>query len=243
MYRGSLRYKAEKLEKKKHATMYLLADHIHTKRDEALERVIASCGKASPSIAYIGAASSDSKVLFSAMKRSLLDAGAGRVELARLVSRRASPGTFREIIEASDIIHMCSGDVEKGMSVLEERDMIQFLRAQMEKGKHFFGFSAGSIMLSRSWIRWTDPANSDIVTAFPCMGFARVYCDTHAEAEGFIELKMLLSLMPGKPTGYGIPQAAGLEVSRNGSVRAICKPVWRFRKRAGGIERIEDLEP
>jgi peptidase E len=222
--------------------IYLLAGHSHAKRDAALEAVIAASGKPSPSVAYIGAASSDSVFFFKLMTKSLLDAGAGRVDFVKLSNKRANMDKAYRILETSDIIHMGGGDVEKGMSVLESRDIIRYLASLREKGKLFFGLSAGSIMLARSWVRWTDPKDDDSVELFQCMDFAHLFCDTHAESENFAELATLLSLVPGNVTGYGIPSGSGLKVTEKGKVSAIGKLVWRFRKKAGTVIRIEDLE-
>jgi peptidase E len=50
--------------------------------------------------------------------------------------------------------------------------MIDFLRNQYRKGKPFFGISAGSIMLAKNWVRWSDPQVDSSAELFPCLGIS-----------------------------------------------------------------------
>jgi peptidase E len=222
--------------------IYLLAGHSHSRRDFALEETIAACGKKSPTVAYIGAASGDSAFFFKLMTKSLLDAGAGKVLFAKLAGKRANIERAKDMLEESDIIHIGGGDVEKGMEVFERQGIVPLLSSLQDRGKLFFGLSAGSIMLARTWVRWPDPDDDDSAEPFECMGFARVLCDTHAESDDFSELRTLLKLVPGARIGYGIPSGAGLRVTTKGKIYAYAKPVWRYKKSKGNIIRMEDLE-
>ena len=184
-----------------------------TDRDPLLTRVLASCGVPHPSIAYVGAASGDSQPFFSMISGHLRRCGAGRVTLASLASGRGKLEKTRAILESDDMVFISGGDVEAGMEVLEERQILPFLRELFERGKPFFGSSAGSIMLGRQWVRWEDPDDDATASLFPCMGFAPIVCDTHGEAEEWEELRGLLRLTPEGTLGYGIPTGAGLCVS------------------------------
>ena len=142
------------------APVYLLAggrSSIRAGRDPLLTRVLASCGVLHPAIAYVGAASGDSQPFFSMISGHLRRCGAGRVTLASLASGRGELEKARAILESADMVFISGGDVEAGMAVLGERQILPFLRELFERGKPFFGSSAGSIMLGRQWVRWEDP--------------------------------------------------------------------------------------
>ena len=225
-------------------SIYLLAGgrgSLRTDRDPLLTRVLARCGVPHPSIAYVGAASSDSQPFFSMISGYLRRCGAGRITLAPLASRRGKPEKARSILESADMVFVSGGDVEAGMKVLEERQILPFLRDLFKKGKPFFGSSAGSIMLARQWVRWDDPDDDATASLFPCMGFAPIVCDTHGEAEEWEELRTLLRLTPEGTFGYGIPTGAGICVSPDGTVEALHAPVHCYAHRGGAVVRSTDL--
>ena len=142
----------------------------------------------------------------------LKKAGAGHVLLAPLCGRRADPEKARKVLSDSDVVFVSGGDVEEGMEVLRRARIARFLRALHRAGKPFLGVSAGSIMLSRLWVRWRDPNDDRSAELFPCLGLAPVLCDTHGEADGWEELKALLALSPTGSLGYGIASGTALVV-------------------------------
>ena len=226
------------------ASIYLLAGgrgSLRKGRDPVLTRVLASCGVPHPSIAYVGAASGDSQPFFSMISSHLRRCGAGRVTLASLASGRGKLEKARAILESADMVFISGGDVEAGMEVLGERQILPFLRELFERGKPFFGSSAGSIMLGRQWVRWEDPDDDKTASLFPCMGFAPIVCDTHGEAEGWEELRSLLQLTAEGTLGYGIPMGAGLCVSPDGALEVLGAPVHCYAHRGGAIVRTADL--
>jgi len=227
-------------------SIYLLAGgrgSLRTDRDPLLTRVLASCGVAHPSIAYVGAASGDSQPFFSMISGYLRRCGAGRVTLAPLASRRGKPEKARAILESADMVFISGGDVEAGMEVLEERQILPFLHELFERGKPFFGSSAGSIMLGRQWVRWEDPEDDATAGLFPCMGLAPIVCDTHGEAEEWEELCTLLRLTQEGTFGYGIPTGAGLCVCPDGTLEALGAPVHCYAHGGGAAVRRADLPP
>ena len=227
-------------------SIYLMAggrDSLRTGRDPVLTRVLTSSGVPHPSIAYVGAANGDSQPFFSMISRYLRRYGAGRVTLAPLAGRRSKDEEARAILESADMVFISGGDVEAGMEILEKRQILPFLRKLFEKGKPFFGSSAGSIMLGRQWVRWEDPDDNATASLFPCMGFAPVVCDTHGEAEGWEELCALVRLAPEGTVGYGIPIGAGLCISPDGTLEALGAPVHCYTHGAGGVARSADLLP
>jgi cyanophycinase-like exopeptidase len=194
-------------------------------------------------VAYVGAASGDNRAFFLLVSRMLRRAGAGAVTLAPLCGRRGDPARAAEIVRAADIVFISGGDVEEGMRVLRDTRMLPLLRRLQRAGKPFFGVSAGSIMLARSWVRWTDPRNDGSAETFPCMGFAPVLCDTHGEGDGWGELKALLALAPVGTEGFGIVSGSGLVVEQDGSVAALGGEVHVLRRNKSGVVQRASLLP
>ncbi len=228
------------------APIYLLAGRPTGRRGDAdplLVRALASAGAASPSVAYIGAASDDSRSFFVMLSEHLRACGAGPVTLAPLAGRRAAVDKARAILEAADVIFVSGGDVVAGMAVLGEQQIVPYLRELYETGKPFVGVSAGSIMLGQQWVRWEDPADDGSASLFPCMGLAPLTCDTHGEADGWDELRALLRLSPEGTVGYGIPAGAGLLVHPDGTLEALGAPVQRFVRTVRAVARKRDLRP
>lgn len=168
----------------------------------------------------------------------LKKAGAGSVAMVPLASSRADAGKVRAVLDRADVVFVSGGDVEHGMSVLERTGIAAALAELYRAGRPFIGMSAGSIMLARSWVRWADPRDDRTAEVFPCLGLAPILCDTHAEKEGWEELKVLLRLT-GAPVGYGIPAGAALQVKADGALVAMGKPVVRMTL----AERLPDLDP
>jgi cyanophycinase-like exopeptidase len=177
------------------------------------------------------------------MSSYLRRCGAGRITLAPLAGRRGKLEKTRAILESANTVFISGGDVEAGMKVLKERQVLPFLRDLFERGKPFFGSSAGSIMLGQQWVRWEDPDDDATTSLLPCMGFAPIICDTHGEAEGWEELCSLLRLTPEGTLGYGIPTGAGLCVSPDGTLEALGAPVHCYAHGGGTAVRRPDLPP
>jgi cyanophycinase-like exopeptidase len=138
---------------------------------------------------------------------------------------------------------MSGGDVDEGMRVLTACGMVGLLTDLFREGKPFFGFSAGSIMLASSWVRWRDPGDDASAELFPCLGFAPVLCDTHGEADGWEELRTLARLAPPGSLGYGITSGAALVVAPDGTVSALGGDIHRFCRTARTVVQQESLLP
>ncbi len=210
--------------------------------DPLITAALRQAGMDHPSIAYIGAASGDNPGFRLMMSRLLRGAGAGKVTPAPLCGRRAKPREAMRMIESCDIVFMSGGDVEAGMSVLAETEMIDFLREQYQRGKPFFGASAGSIMLAKSWVRWSDPDVDSSAVLFPCLGIAPVYCDTHGEEDEWEELRTLTRLMAANTVTYGILSGAALVADPDGSVHPLGGKVDRFVCTGELVSRIESIQ-
>ncbi len=229
------------------APLYLIAggrDSIRRKGpDPLVQEVLERTGVSRPRVAYVGAASGDNPAFRLLIARMLEKAGAGRVALAPLCGPRGSLQKAGAVLADADIIFISGGDVEEGMQVLRAKGAGPLLRKLWRAGKPLFGVSAGSIMLARRWVRWTDPHNDESSELFPCLGFAPVFCDTHGEGDGWGELRALLSLCPAGATGYGIVSGAALKIEEDGSVSARGGEVHVFRRRKSSVAQIENIQP
>jgi cyanophycinase-like exopeptidase len=209
--------------------------------DPLMQEALQQGAVISPSVAYIGAASNDNAGFRAMITRLLRKAGAKEVQLAPLCGRRADRRKAMRVIESCRIVFVSGGDVEAGMKVLAEQRMIEFLRSEYERGKPFFGTSAGSIMLAKSWVRWRDPDDDSSAELFPCLGIAEVYCDTHGEDSGWEELRVLARLVPAGTVSYGIASGTALVVNPDGSVHALGGDVHRFTRADDAVSRIRSL--
>ena len=182
---------------------------------------IAGLGKKRPLVAYVGTATDDNRGFF-AMIRGALSATTARMVLVRIASARASMADARKLLDECDMVFVSGGDVERGVQVLNDRDMAQPLRALARRGRPMFGISAGSIMLAREWVRFPgdDDARAEI---FPCLGIAPVHVDAHSEDDGWSELRVLVRLLHERgdreTVGYGLTRKGGLRVELDGGQR------------------------
>ena len=156
--------------------------------------------------------------------------------MAVLSSEKADIKKAKDILESSDIVYISGGDVEHGMQVLAEKNMVDFLVGLYRQGKPFFGISAGSIMLAKEWIRWRDPDDDTTAEVFPCLGMAPVICDTHGEQDGWEELQALLKLEKDNTTGYGIVSGTAIKVFPDGKIEALGGAVHQYTKINGKVK-------
>src|SRR5271157_2932533 len=209
--------------------------------DPLLQNAIRHAGVQRPRIAYVGAASKDDSAFRLVIARMLARAGAGDVTLAPMCGRRVDQEKTRRVLEDADLVFISGGDVEEGMKVLEKRGMDSLLISLHAAGKPFFGVSAGSIMLSRRWVRWRDPQDDDSAELFHCLSLAPVFCDTHGESDGWVELRAMLRLCRVGTSGFGIVSGSALAVAGDGAVTALGGEVHVFRKRKAGVFQEESL--
>lgn len=214
--------------------LYLLAGS-PGKRDKSGDRlfkkILQSSGTKHPSIAYVGAASNDSRPFYRMFREYMQSCGAGEVLFCPLAGKKADIKKSLSKIESADMVFISGGDVEKGMQVLEEKQVLPFFRGLFEKGKSFFGISAGSIMLGQKWIRWENPRDDSTAALFPCMGFAPIILDTHDEEGGWEELRLLLSKTPEGTIGYGIPSGAGVCIHPDGFLEPLGVALCLYQKK------------
>ena len=200
---------------------------------ELLARALSDSGLDSPAVAYLGSASEDDPGFFRRMGDLLQAAGAGSVTLAPTVGKRVRIGATQTLLKNADVIFVSGGDVEAGMAVLENHDLITFLHGLHAAGKTFIGLSAGSIMLAKGWVRWRDHQDDSTAELFPCLGIAPVYCDTHAESDDWEELHALMKLLPAGQTGYGIPSPSALRTIPGKPVDCVGPGIVTFTRSPG----------
>ena len=114
--------------------------------------VMLETGKEKPLIAYVGVASGDNWGFYLMISQMLKKAGSCRVERVLIAPKKADLDKARESLQSADAVFMSGGDVEAGMKVLEEKNLVEFFQGLYRKGGLFFGASAGSIMLAREWV-------------------------------------------------------------------------------------------
>lgn len=217
--------------------MFLIAGDPGSRRagaDPLLRTVFEQCGVASPSIAYVGAASSDDHRFFAMVRDAFVASGAGDVKLAATV-RQFDCDAFERTCKAADAVFISGGDVEAGMNVVNRLQLAPFLRKLYRSGKLFFGMSAGSIMLARAWVRFQDDDDS-VGELFPCLALADVLCDVHDEGEHWGELRSLLKLLPDSSVGYGIRAGSAIRVEPDGTVEPI-RRIDTYVRRGNVVER------
>lgn len=224
--------------------IYLIAGGRGSRRkgpDPLLEKVFKGFEIKLPTVAYTGTASGDDKDFFKFISSSFTDAGAVKVTHAVIATDNADLDKAKKILDEADIVFVSGGDVEAGMEVLQQKNMLGFFNELYKKGKPFFGISAGAIMLAEKWVRWPDPDDDDSAELFPCLGYAPIICDTHDEQGGWEELQAALMLEKKGRIGYGLASGSGIRVMPDGKVEALGGTVYRYIRRAKGVERIEDL--
>ena len=193
-----------------------------------------------PLVAYVGVASDDNRGFF-AMMRGAVGSGHATLKLAKLASPRASASEARALLDDCDLVFVSGGDVEHGMKVLHDRDMVKTIVALGRAGKPMFGISAGSLMLAREWVRFPDDDEAK-AELFPCLGLAPLHVDAHSEDDGWSELRVLVRLLhergDTRPVGYGLTRHGGLHLSVEGDqvvVRALGTPIPRIVVQRGKV--------
>ncbi len=214
-----------------------------TKQSLLFQAVFRQTGKASPTIGYIGTASSDDRRFLEFIARELKESGAFQINHALIASPKADLKKAKDILKSSDIIFAGGGDVEVGMQILREKKMDEFLRELYREGKVFFGISAGSIMLAKEWVRWQDPNDDSTAELFPCLGIAPVICDTHCEQDEWEELRVALKLEKDNTVGYGIVSGTAIKVFPDGSVEALGGAIHQYVRHGEKVVRISDILP
>lgn len=203
---------------------------------------LADCGKVSPRVVYIGAASGDSRPFFTSIAALLRSAGAGEVEMPRTASKRADSEAAKAAIQAADAVFITGGEVEDGMKWVKYHGLDEVMRAKFEAGTPFMGLSAGSIMMGEHWCHWDREGDDSTASLFDCLSFVPHTFDTHAEDEDWCELKAALRLLGDGAEGCGIPSRGMVVAYSDGRLENVGDVRLTFANHGGMIERIAAVE-
>ena len=226
--------------------VYLLAGGRPRNRqtpDPLIRAVFGESAKVSPTIAYVGTANGDNEDFFNRMAGMYKEAGAYRVDHALISPDGADLKKAQDILESADVVFIGGGDVDRGIRVLREKNMIDFLTELYHQGKLFFGTSAGAIMLAKEWVRWPDPDDNTSAELFPCLGFAAVICDCHDEEGGWEELKVALRLEEDNVKGYGLVAGTAIRVFADSRVEALGGDIHQYIRHGKRVDRAPDILP
>ncbi len=209
--------------------------------DPVMQAIKQELAHKKPTIAYVGVASGDDRGFFKMIGNEIGKSLDCELVMPLIADKKADLDKAKHVLNAADAVFVSGGDVEAGMQVLADKDMVGFFGELYAKGTLFFGASAGAIMLAREWVRWPDPDDDASAELFACLGMADLICDTHAEGDDWEELKAALALKAAKETGYGIPTGSCLVAYPDGHAAALGGPVARYMKQAGKVKKSADL--
>jgi peptidase E len=173
-----------------------------------------------PRALYVGAASGDNADFGAALTNLLEAAGAHRVLWPKLARRRPQSAAARAALHEADLVFIGGGDVEAGMKVLQDAELVADFRAGAERGVMFAGMSAGAIMLGERWIRWPRAdAGDDEAETYECLAIAPCSLDTHGEGDGWRETQSFAAVrareLGKKARVYAVPSGGAL-LARDG---------------------------
>jgi peptidase E len=198
-----------------------------------LAEAIRLTGKDKPLVLYLGAASDDNTRFGGALSGLLKTAGAHKVLWPKLSGKKKESAKARGALEEVDLVFVGGGDVEHGMQVLREADLVRDFRAAAERGAVYAGMSAGAIMLGERWIRWPhEDAGDDEAETYECLGIAPCSIDTHGEGDGWLETQSFAAVrareLGKKARAYGVPSGGALVIAEDGSLQARGEPIPVF---------------
>jgi cyanophycinase-like exopeptidase len=201
-------------------------------------------GQEKPVALYVGTANHDDREFGGALSALLEGAGAHKVVWPKLARKKQESALARDALASSDLVFMGGGDVDEGIHLLREADLIDDFHAAAKRGTVFAGMSAGAIMLGERWIRWPRAnAGDDEAETYECLGLAPCSIDTHGEGEGWLEAKAFARVrareLGKKARAYGIPSGGALVVGERGTLQARGEPVPVF---AAGPKSMAKLE-
>jgi peptidase E len=209
-----------------------------------VRNIINSIGKEKPEIAFVGAASMRDNWLIYALISMFIKVGCKcTIRRVLLAAKNADIEKAKAQLQKADVVLLSGGDVDVGMQILEEKQIVGFIQALAKQGKILIGISAGAIMMGRNWVRWSDPKNDSTAAVFPCLGLVPFICDTHAEGDDWAELKMSLQLEQPGITGYGISSGAYLKAYPDGKLEAEMGYSAKYTLLNGKVARLPDLMP
>ena len=203
----------------------LPGDKLH---DRAFERA-----PPRPLVAWIGAASGDSRAWFDRVATVLRQRYGAEVQLARSVpSVDFDPDETRRLVDAAQLIYLGGGDVSGLAERTRALGLDEQIRRRHREGAVVVGVSAGAIALTRYWVQFPDD-NFELPrpTRFPCIGALDLAVDCHDEESDWEELRALLAAWAldepeAQLDAYGIPMGGALEIGDGGVTHLGPAPKW-----------------
>jgi peptidase E len=201
-------------------------------------------GKDKPVALYVGVASGDNREFGAALSTLLEAAGAHKVLWPKLAGKKKENGRARNALDAADLVFVGGGDVEAGMQVLCDADLIDAFRAAANRGVVFVGMSAGAIMLGERWIRWSrEGVGDDAAQTYECLRIAPCSLDVHGEGDNWQETRSFAAVrareLGKKARAYAVPSGGALVIGRDGKMQARGQPIPVFVALPSRQARIE----
>jgi len=199
-----------------------------------LRDAIRLTGKNKPLALYVGVASHDDPGFGTSIAGLLEAAGAHRVLWPKLSGKKKKESAkARRALEDVDLVFVGGGDVEEGIRLLREEDLMRDFKAAARRGVVYAGMSAGAIMLGERWIRWPrEDAGDDEAETYECMGVAPCSLDTHGEGDGWLETQSFAAVrareLGKKVRAYGVPSGGALVIAGDGTLQPRGEPVPVF---------------
>lgn len=192
--------------------------------DELHDRAFELAGPR-PSVAWIGAASNDSRPWFERVAKVLRQRYGADVQMAK-------DDEAARIIADARMLYFGGGDVKLLADRVEQLELAEIVRRRRREGAVLVGVSAGAIGLTRYWIEFPDdnPALAR-PTRFACIGAVDCAVDCHDEDSDWEELRALLAAWAlDEPDAvvdaYGIPLGGAIEVTDVGMTPLGPAPKW-----------------
>lgn len=218
--------------------IYLIPGGPNSKKKQLTEdcrAALRTCGTSNPTVAYVGTPNQDDKPFFRFLKEPLLDAGAGSVELAPIMGKRADIAKAGKLLTGADAVFLSGGEVEDGMKGLVDSGLDALLAELYRGGKLFFGISAGCIMMGRHYVRWEVEGDDDTASLFPCLGFVPMNFDAHGEDSDWAELKCAVRLLGNGARGCGLSTGGLYTADRQGRITSFRNPPALFLNVQGEV--------
>ncbi len=180
-----------------------------------LHEIVQSAGAKPSSLAYIGASNRDDLSAY----HEIFEPALQQIDTitCRMILTRPMPedGAF---LERADIIVLAGGSVEVGWRSFEKNGFKELIQRRWSEGALLIGVSAGAVQLGRGGL---TEDGSELVSTF---GFLPFYVGVHEERSNWASLQKVLTFIPDKLRGIGIPSGGGI-VYRDGELTPVCKPI------------------
>jgi hypothetical protein len=188
--------------------------------DELHDRAFELAGPR-PQVAWIGAASNDSRPWFERVARVLRQRYDADMRMAHTVGM-ADVAETRARLESAQMIYLGGGDVAQLAERMRALGLDEIVRRRRRDGALIVGVSAGAIGLTRWWVEFPDDNPAlERPTRFACIGAVECAVDCHDEDGDWEELRALLGAWGGEEPdavvdAYGIPTGGAIEVTDGG---------------------------